>query len=447
MKAARGSSARLRLWSILPVLVLPAAVPAATLDDVKAELTADIAAAQAELTATQDRIGRERQGLAQRINRAQAAVADLRDRAVAARRAADEETLSLQRIEERLSDWEEQSRFQQRLTSSFVSRATGSVDPGSDLKTSLAALRDYLAGTRDSLYPRWLEAPLVLENGQIGTGLLLRIGPVVWYRQESGAGLADESADVTAAMLPFGGERLRGIQSLYATGAGQITFDPTLSQTALLAAERETLLEHLEKGGIWVIPILAFALFATIVAVGKAVSLARLPALAPALAERLEQALTDGTAEPLVQQLEGSQAALVEIALKEQTASQRDDRLYARLLEIRNGLERWLGSIALTASVSPLLGLLGTVSGMITTFKLMTIFGAGDANSISSGISEALVTTELGLIVAIPALVAHALMSRKVKSRYAELEGLAIRLSQLPAASAISSERPGEARA
>ena len=93
-----------------------------------------------------------------------------------------------------------------------------------------------------------------------------------------------------------------------------------------------------------------------------------------------------------------------------------------------------LGAIALTAAVAPLLGLLGTVSGMITTFKLMTLFGSGDASAVSAGISEALVTTELGLVVAIPALLAHALMSRKVKSYYSELETTAIRLSQLPSA-------------
>ena len=90
--------------------------------------------------------------------------------------------------------------------------------------------------------------------------------------------------------------------------------------------------------------------------------------------------------------------------------------MYATLLEQRNRLERWLGAIAITASVAPLLGLLGTVSGMIATFKAMSLFGAGDARAISEGIAEALITTELGLVVAIPALIAHALMSRRAKS-------------------------------
>jgi biopolymer transport protein ExbB len=68
---------------------------------------------------------------------------------------------------------------------------------------------------------------------------------------------------------------------------------------------------------------------------------------------------------------------------------------------------------------------------MITTFRLMTLFGAGDPNAVSSGISEALVTTELGLVVAIPALLAHALLSRKVKAYFAQLENDAVNLSRL----------------
>jgi biopolymer transport protein ExbB len=139
-----------------------------------------------------------------------------------------------------------------------------------------------------------------------------------------------------------------------------------------------------------------------------------------------------GALESVIRKVRGPQQELLRIALTPQSVQQRDDRLYAALLEQRNTLERWLGAIAMTAAVSPLLGLLGTVSGMITTFKLMTLFGAGDASSVSAGISEALVTTELGLVVAIPALLAHALLSRKVKNYFSRLEGDAVHLSQLP---------------
>ena len=82
--------------------------------------------------------------------------------------------------------------------------------------------------------------------------------------------------------------------------------------------------------------------------------------------------------------------------------------------------------MALTAAAAPLLGLLGTVTGMIKTFNLITIFGTGDAKSLSSGISEALVTTELGLVVAIPSLILHGLLSRMAKQKVGDLEQVSV---------------------
>jgi biopolymer transport protein ExbB len=87
-------------------------------------------------------------------------------------------------------------------------------------------------------------------------------------------------------------------------------------------------------------------------------------------------------------------------------------------------LERFLPFLAITAATAPLLGLLGTVTGMIKTFQLITIFGTGDAKSLSSGISEALVTTAEGLIVAIPILIVHGSLSRMAKHKLSLLEQL-----------------------
>ena len=91
-----------------------------------------------------------------------------------------------------------------------------------------------------------------------------------------------------------------------------------------------------------------------------------------------------------------------------------EEALYEEYLRAQPKLERGLSWIAIAAATAPLLGLLGTVTGMIHTFKLINVFGTGDAKSLSSGISEALVTTEFGLVVAIPALIMHALLSRKI---------------------------------
>lgn len=88
--------------------------------------------------------------------------------------------------------------------------------------------------------------------------------------------------------------------------------------------------------------------------------------------------------------------------------------------------ERFLSTLAVLASIAPLLGLLGTVTGMIHTFELITFHGTGDPRMLSSGISEALVTTMFGLGVAIPVMLAHSLISRRVESRIAVLEETAI---------------------
>jgi len=70
-------------------------------------------------------------------------------------------------------------------------------------------------------------------------------------------------------------------------------------------------------------------------------------------------------------------------------------------------LERNMSSLQIIAVVAPLLGLLGTVTGMIATFQMITIYGSGDPRMMSGGISEALVTTEYGLYIAIPVILAH----------------------------------------
>ena len=103
-----------------------------------------------------------------------------------------------------------------------------------------------------------------------------------------------------------------------------------------------------------------------------------------------------------------------------------EEVMFESILGAQPRLERFLNVIAVTAATAPLLGLLGTVTGIIKTFKLMEVFGAGDPKPLISGISEALITTELGLILAIPALIAHALLSRRVAGILAQLEKLSM---------------------
>jgi biopolymer transport protein ExbB len=87
-----------------------------------------------------------------------------------------------------------------------------------------------------------------------------------------------------------------------------------------------------------------------------------------------------------------------------------------------SSLERLMWAVRVVSVVAPLMGLLGTVTGMIQTFQAITLFGTGDPKMMASGISEALVTTMLGLIVAIPLVLMHAVVSNSTKSIVQVLE-------------------------
>ncbi|MGD8637210.1 MAG: MotA/TolQ/ExbB proton channel family protein, partial [Gammaproteobacteria bacterium] len=82
-------------------------------------------------------------------------------------------------------------------------------------------------------------------------------------------------------------------------------------------------------------------------------------------------------------------------------------KLDEAILREAPNLEKWQGGIKVLAAVAPLLGLLGTVTGMIATFQAITLFGTGDPKLMAGGISQALVTTVLGLCVAIPLVLLH----------------------------------------
>ncbi|SEQ68906.1 biopolymer transport protein ExbB [Amphritea atlantica] len=89
---------------------------------------------------------------------------------------------------------------------------------------------------------------------------------------------------------------------------------------------------------------------------------------------------------------------------------------------VMHQMERFLNSLGTIAAISPLLGLLGTVIGMIKVFAEIMLQGTGNANVLAGGISEALITTAAGLSVAIPTLVFHRYFQRRVETLLIEME-------------------------
>jgi biopolymer transport protein ExbB len=91
-------------------------------------------------------------------------------------------------------------------------------------------------------------------------------------------------------------------------------------------------------------------------------------------------------------------------------------------------LDRFIGTLGTVASLSPLMGLLGTVMGMIRTFNAITTAGIGNPASLAGGIAEALITTAAGLTVAIPALLAYKYLRGRVQTLVVQMEKEAIKL-------------------
>jgi len=403
--------------------------------NVQATLVNDIKLAQRALNKTQANITTQSQQLSRQTANVEQSVLKLRKKTSTARRLSDEQTLSLNALEKRLSTWQQQDTYQRNLLARFSQQQKIS-EQTDDLFSSanLNGLSQRFSQLRAALNPQWTTANVVATDGIMQQKPTLAIGPVSWFidapNEQAGFLIKDES--ILKQGLLLASTQFEQLTLLSQGKAANISFDPTLTRALKIAQSKESVISHVEKGGIWVLPIIAFGVFALIISLLKGFQLTRLPTILPALAERLSHIDANVTSqvEQLTKQVKGMQHELVNITLASPAGQRRDDQLFSALLMHKHQLEYWLGAVAITAAVSPLLGLLGTVSGMIETFKLMTLFGAGDASAVSGGISEALVTTELGLVVAIPALLMHALLSRKVKTYYGALESCAVQLSQ-----------------
>jgi biopolymer transport protein ExbB len=110
-------------------------------------------------------------------------------------------------------------------------------------------------------------------------------------------------------------------------------------------------------------------------------------------------------------------------------------------------INRYLGTLGTVVGISPLLGLFGTVTGMINVFQTIAEAGAGQAAQLSGGISQALITTATGLLIAIPSLVAHNFFHEKAQVIVTDLERESLRVLrgvyQTPESIDVESENPG----
>jgi biopolymer transport protein ExbB len=401
-------------------------------DTLDAQLLKKVTVAQQQLNNTESRVSAAKNQLADQLYQLEQDVQSLQQKTAAARRLSDEKTLSLGQLEGRIKEWREQQAYQQNLLNRFLNQQR-LVNQASDItiEKKFESILQFAQQFQAKLRPTWQQHDVVMSSGKVEVLPTLSIGPLVWFwlENEQLAGLANKVNGQLQSELLLGSGASSGLAQILRQGQGKLIFDPTMNRAITRQQHSESAWQHLVKGGVWVVPILLFALLATIIALYKSWQLASLPKLVSFTPSYL-QGLLNGTTSTGVSKLKGHQRTLFNIALQAPNDKLRDDHLFIQLQQDKHWLERWLMVIGITASVSPLLGLLGTVSGMIETFKMMTLFGSGDPEVVSGGIAQALITTELGLVVAIPALVLNAILSKRARNYYHELEGFAILLSQ-----------------
>jgi len=402
--------------------------------EIEKTLVNRITQSQSELQVLQKKMMQEGAQYAAQLDKQQQEIKALREKAAVIRRQKDEQLLSFDQLKTRVDQWTSQSNYQKSLLTHYMesSRLMGMIDD--ENKLTPAALQVIVADTQQKLNPQWANFSLVAPSGDVVESQFIALGGVkIAYNAELNlAGIVSDLENESRIQFRFNSRQKEGIAELHSSNAGVVSFDPTLGKAFELIGHNDTIIGHIEKGGAWAIPIVLFGLVALIISLLKTIEFIRLPKLDKELADTLTST-TQNTFELKNKMANASapQRRLLEIVKNTDISQQRDDFMVAYLMEYKHKVERFMNVVSVTAAIAPLLGLLGTVSGMISTFKMMTIFGTGDASTVSGGISIALITTELGLIVAIPSLIASALLSRKIKTYLHDLESFAIKISKI----------------
>jgi biopolymer transport protein ExbB len=199
------------------------------------------------------------------------------------------------------------------------------------------------------------------------------------------------------------GRYLSTTDDLMDADGGTVAFGVDVTKGGILGllVESPTIKDRIEQGGIVGYCIIALGIIGLIIALLRWVALTNDSRKVTAQLKR-DTASTDNPLGRVLAAYESNKGAdtdTIELKLSE-----------AALKEMP-GLTKGLLFIKVVSAVAPLMGLLGTVTGMIKTFQVITLYGAGDPKMMAGGISQALMTTVLGLVVAIPMVLLHTIVS------------------------------------
>lgn len=247
------------------------------------------------------------------------------------------------------------------------------------------------------------EGPVVTRDGHVENRPILRIGTFTALSEGDFLRYIPETGELLELSRQPSSRYIRDAEA-FSASSGQVmpvVVDPTGGSLMGLMTYVPTLQERVEQGGIIGYIIIGIGLLGLLITLWRALYLGVIHLAMRRQLTRLGQP--------------SNKNPLGRVLLSAAGFKAEDDKIQykldeAVLAEIPR-LERSHTLIKLLAAISPLLGLLGTVTGMIVTFQAISLFGSGDPKLMAGGISQALVTTVLGLVVAIPLLFGHSLVS------------------------------------
>ncbi|MFZ2509012.1 MAG: MotA/TolQ/ExbB proton channel family protein [Steroidobacteraceae bacterium] len=193
--------------------------------------------------------------------------------------------------------------------------------------------------------------------------------------------------------------------------------------------------EIIAAGGLVMVPIILCSVVAVAIVIERLWTLQRKRVIPRELTDRVwklveTRTLTDRHIEALARNSPLGRVLAAGLANRNHGREIMTEQIEDTGRHVVHELERFLNTLGTIAAISPLLGLLGTVTGMISAFNAITEAGVGDPRALSGGIGEALITTAAGLIVAIPALFAYRYLRGAVDALVVDMEKEATRLVQ-----------------
>ncbi|HMO50252.1 MAG TPA: MotA/TolQ/ExbB proton channel family protein [Kiritimatiellia bacterium] len=441
------------VWALVGEVRVEANTNTVSMEAAIRTLQKDIERASAELIRARETIAQARRPLAETLDSLQREVADLRNEAARQRILRQQDERERIARAETKARREDEFRYLSALLSEYErSAATRMLEiearhpteqhmPGAEaqqpeeLPKRLAVV---LNGGVDRAARRLggyrFPATAVDAQGQDVAGTALLAGPVAYFFSSDGSqagvlGTRFGRAHPSLEKLPAGAGA--AIRELAEGRSARVPVDVSGGDAIKVEQAKTSWGDDLRKGGFVMWPLGAVGLLALVLAVWKAWSLAR---------TRVEdhEAWSDALRLVRTGDVDGARAMAERapqplrsvfqegIAYRAVPRERLEEILHEHIVGFMPALERHLGTLAVLGGIAPLLGLLGTVTGMIHTFQLVTIFGSGDAKLLSGGISEALITTKYGLVIAVPVLLAHAGLVRRARGLLAAFEQTAI---------------------